>query len=464
MVIIIIIFKIILDIVSLRILYQTIMEYLAVGLLSLIFGFIVAAIILGRGRSALRREVEQGQVYIARLEGELNVCSERNKILEDNIKKIEEIQKEEREHLRGDFEEKLQSLTLLFKDKAAEILQQKSEDLARTNQNALKNVVDPLQDKMDQFRKAVEESKEKSLANTTRVEEQIKAMIAHTESIKGQAENLASALRSNNKVQGNWGELILGNILEGMGLKEGQDYELQAHLTDVDGTPLKNEDSNRKMIPDAVVFLPENRAIAVDSKVSLAAYTAYVNAESEQERSDALAAHCRSVEGHIKELSDKEYGKYLNRGKRNSLEYVVMFIPNEGAFQLFYRSFPQKWHQAFDRKIIIAGESNLFAMLKIIETTWIQVKQQKNTEDVMRLATELLDRVTKFVNTFDEVGKDFARVQNRYTEARNTLFAPGHQSILVTAKKMERKGVVPKVKLISANELDDVVVEMTKDN
>lgn len=443
--------------------YTKNMETVLFAIISLMAGLLIAVVVMQKRAKRIqeqfqRREEELLQARdnavtsLYNVEGELKVSKERVALLEQSLAYFKESRKEDLASAQKEFEEKLEKLELLFKEKATEILKEKSRDLSQLNEGNLKNVVEPLSQKMEQFRKAVEESKEKSLENTTKVEEQIKAMISHTDRIKAEAHNLATALRSNNKVQGNWGELILCNILENMGLRSGQDFVLQQTLTDEQGAPLVSEETNRKMIPDAVVFLPESRAVAIDSKVSLEAYTNYVNAEESEQKALYLQAHCKSVEAHIKELSDKEYGKYLNKGTRNSMEYVIMFIPNEGAFQLFYRMFPQKWHEAFDKKIIIAGESNLFAMLKIIETVWMQIRQQKNTEQVMALAGELLDRVAKFVDTFEKVGADFTKVMGRYEEAKNVLRGEGRQSILVTAKKMEKSGVVSKNKFLTPGE------------
>lgn len=443
--------------------YTKNMETVLFAIISLMAGLLIAVVVMQKRTKRTqeqfqRREEELLQARdnavtsLYNVEGELKVSKERVALLEQSLAYFKESRKEDLASAQKEFEEKLEKLELLFKEKATEILKEKSRDLSQLNEGNLKNVVEPLSQKMEQFRKAVEESKEKSLENTTKVEEQIKAMISHTDRIKAEAHNLATALRSNNKVQGNWGELILCNILENMGLRSGQDFVLQQTLTDEQGAPLVSEETNRKMIPDAVVFLPESRAVAIDSKVSLEAYTNYVNAEESEQKALYLQAHCKSVEAHIKELSDKEYGKYLNKGTRNSMEYVIMFIPNEGAFQLFYRMFPQKWHEAFDKKIIIAGESNLFAMLKIIETVWMQIRQQKNTEQVMALAGELLDRVAKFVDTFEKVGADFTKVMGRYEEAKNVLRGEGRQSILVTAKKMEKSGVVSKNKFLTPGE------------
>ena len=443
--------------------YTKNMETVLFAIISLMAGLLIAVVVMQKRAKRTQEQFQcrEEELLQARdnavaslynVEGELKVSKERVALLEQSLAYFKESRKEDLASAQKEFEEKLEKLELLFKEKATEILKEKSRDLSQLNEGNLKNVVEPLSQKMEQFRKAVEESKEKSLENTTKVEEQIKAMISHTDRIKAEAHNLATALRSNNKVQGNWGELILCNILENMGLRSGQDFVLQQTLTDEQGAPLVSEETNRKMIPDAVVFLPEKRAVAIDSKVSLEAYTNYVNAEESEQKALYLQAHCKSVEAHIKELSAKEYGKYLNKGTRNSMEYVIMFIPNEGAFQLFYRMFPEKWHEAFDKKIIIAGESNLFAMLKIIETVWMQIRQQKNTEQVMALAGELLDRVAKFINTFEDVGKDFTKVLNKYEEAKNVLRGEGRQSILVTAKKMEKSGVVSKNKFLTPGE------------
>ena len=443
--------------------YTKNMETVLFAIISLMAGLLIAVVVMQKRAKRTQEQFQRREEELLQardnavtslytVEGELKVSKERVALLEQSLAYFKESRKEDLASAQKEFEEKLEKLELLFKEKATEILKEKSRDLSQLNEGNLKNVVEPLSQKMEQFRKAVEESKEKSLENTTKVEEQIKAMISHTDRIKAEAHNLATALRSNNKVQGNWGELILCNILENMGLRSGQDFVLQQTLTDEQGAPLVSEETNRKMIPDAVVFLPEKRAVAIDSKVSLEAYTNYVNAEESEQKALYLQAHCKSVEAHIKELSDKEYGKYLNKGTRNSMEYVIMFIPNEGAFQLFYRMFPQKWHEAFDKKIIIAGESNLFAMLKIIETVWMQIRQQKNTEQVMALAGELLDRVAKFINTFEDVGKDFTKVLNKYEEAKNVLRGEGRQSILVTAKKMEKSGVVSKNRFLTPGE------------
>ena len=392
--------------------------------------------------SARRREATLAQK-------DLQVAQVRVEMLEKALDEQKEARKADTEAMRREYDEKFQKMVLTFKDSATAILKEKSVDLSAANSEQIKNILDPLGKKMEEFRLAVEDSKEKSLKNTASIEQQIRSMMEQTAAVGKQADNLATALRSNNKMAGNWGEVVLLNLLEGMGLREGEDYVKQETIRDVDGNAVQSEDGGRRLIPDVVLYLPENKAVVIDSKVSLEAYISYVNAADETARSMALAAHSRSVEAHVKELSAKSYSKYIRSTGRDSLDYVVMFVPNEGAFQLYYQNFRERWHQAFDSGIIIAGESNLFAMLKIIENTWVRVRQQKNTEDVIALAGELLERVIAFSNTFNQIGGAISKVSAQFEQARKDLSGP-RGSVVVTARRLEKKGIKVKGSFQSA--------------
>lgn len=380
---------------------------------------------------------------------DLQVAQVRVEMLEKALDEQKEARKADTEAMRREYDEKFQKMVLTFKDSASAILKEKSVDLSAANSEQIKNILDPLGKKMEEFRRAVEDSKEKSLKNTATLEQQIRSMMEQTAAVGRQADNLATALRSNNKAVGNWGEVVLLNLLEGMGLREGEDYVKQETIKDVDGNAVLSDDGGRRLIPDVVLYLPENKAVVIDSKVSLEGYIAYVNAADETERGIALAAHSKSVDAHVRELSAKSYSRYIRSTGRDSLDYVVMFVPNEGAFQLYYQNFREKWHEAFDRGIIIAGESNLFAMLKIIENTWVRVRQQKNTEEVMSLAGELLERVTRFANTFNEVGGVITKAAAKFEDARKALSGP-RNSVVVTARRLEKKGIQVKGSFHSA--------------
>lgn len=401
--------------------------------LSAVIGLIIGAAVVWIIQTTARRK------DAALAEADLKVAQARAEMLEKSLEEQKEARKAEAETLRREYDEKLQKMVLTFKDSAAEILKEKSRDLSAVNSEQIKNILDPLGKKMEEFRRAVEDSKEKSLKNSASIEQQIRSMMEQTMSIGKQADNLATALRSNNKTVGNWGEVILLNLLEGMGLQEGKDYVQQETIKDVDGRTVLSDENGRRLVPDVVLYLPENKAVVIDSKVSLDGYIDYSNSTDDAGRAAALASHRQSVEKHVRELSDKNYSQYIRQTGRDSLDYVVMFVPNEGAFQLYYQNFREDWHKAFDKRIIITGESNLFAMLKIIENTWVRVNQQKNTEEVMRLASELLDRVGKFANTFDDVGVVLDKATAKFEEARRVL--SGRVSVVSTAKKLEKKGV-----------------------
>ena len=401
--------------------------------LSAVIGLIIGAAVVWIIQTTARRK------DAALAEADLKVAQARAQMLENSLEEQKEARKAEAEAMRREYDEKLQKMVLTFKDSAAEILKEKSRDLSAVNSEQIKNILDPLGKKMEEFRRAVEDSKEKSLKNSASIEQQIRSMMEQTMSIGKQADNLATALRSNNKTVGNWGEVVLLNLLEGMGLGEGEDFVKQEAIKDVDGKAVLSDDGGRRLIPDIVLFLPENKAVVIDSKVSLNGYLDYCNSTDDAGRAAALASHRQSVEKHVRELSDKNYSQYIRQTGRDSLDYVVMFVPNEGAFQLYYQNFREDWHRAFDKRVIIAGESNLFAMLKIIENTWVRVNQQKNTEEVMRLASELLDRVGKFANTFDDVGAVLGKATAKFEEARRVL--SGRVSVVSTARKLEKKGV-----------------------
>ena len=321
--------------------------------LSAVIGLIIGAAVVWIIQTTARRK------DAALAEADLKVAQARAQMLENSLEEQKEARKAEAEAMRREYDEKLQKMVLTFKDSAAEILKEKSRDLSAVNSEQIKNILDPLGKKMEEFRRAVEDSKEKSLKNSASIEQQIRSMMEQTAAVGKQADNLATALRSNNKAVGNWGEVILLNLLEGMGLQEGKDYVKQETIKDVDGRTVLSDENGRRLVPDVVLYLPENKAVVIDSKVSLDGYIDYSNSTDDAGRAVALASHRRSVEAHVKELSDKNYSQYIRQTGRDSLDYVVMFVPNEGAFQLYYQNFREDWHKAFDKRIIITGESNL---------------------------------------------------------------------------------------------------------
>lgn len=415
--------------------------YILFGI-GLLFGLLLGWVIGWAGKN---RSLQKAQVQAATQAKE---CE----ILKANLA-------EEQEKARLALRDQMDALKLVFQDTATKLMEEKVQSLSATNENGIKTLLEPLQCKMEAFQKAVENTREKSVEQTASLTTQIKAMMEQTFTIGKEANNLASALKGSNKIQGNWGEVVLGTLLDGMGLQEGVHYAVQGMLRDADGRPLRHEETDSKLIPDVLLFLPDNKAVVIDAKVSLSAYVDYCNASDEATRDEALKRHVKSMEDHYKELSRKNYSKYVKETKRESLPYVVMFTPNEGAFQLFYQQNRALWHKAFENNVIIAGESNLFAMLRIIETAWIQIKQQKNLETIMETSQELLQRVSAFVNTFDDIGKCFGKTMEQYNAAQRKL--RGRQSVATTAHKLTRLGLAAKepIKALLPDQKEDDAIE-----
>ena len=317
--------------------------------LSAVIGLLIGAagvwIIQASARSKeaaqARKESQALQEQLNVAGADLKVAQARAEMLEKSLEDQKEARKAEAETMRREYDEKLQKMVLTFKESASSILKEKSGDLSAANSEQIKNILDPLGKKMEEFRRAVEDSKEKSLKNTATLEQQIRSMMEQTAAVGRQADNLATALRSNNKAVGNWGEVVLLNLLEGMGLREGEDYVKQETIRDVDGKTVLSEDGGRRLIPDVVLYLPENKAVVIDSKVSLEGYIAYVNASDETARGMALTAHGKSVDAHVKELSAKSYSRYIRSTGRDSLDYVVMFV-QRGCLPALLSEFPRE--------------------------------------------------------------------------------------------------------------------------
>lgn len=262
-----------------------------------------------------------------------------------------------------------------------------------------------------------------------------------TTEIGAEADRLAGALRNENKMQGNWGEMVLSELLSSQGLKEGIHYEVQAPLRTVDGRTVLNDESGKRMIPDVVLHYPDGKDAIIDAKVSLTAFIDFHNADTEAEREVAKERHLRSLRQHVKELARKDYAAHV-RPPRQAVNYVIMFVPNEGALQLALCSDTTLWREAFEQGVFIAGEQNLIAALRMIELAWTQVQQARNQEEVFELANQLLKRMGDFFKLFEEVGGKIEQASQAFLSAQKKLHT-GQQSIVGSANKLIRLGAKP---------------------
>lgn len=321
---------------------------------------------------------------------------------------------------------------------AQQLLERNAEKLKSENTDSIGQITQPLKEAIGEMRRELTQNRETSAANSATFQEQLRQMLESNERVGEKAANLAQALRGDNKAQGNWGEVILGNLLSCQGLREGIDYDLQTRLRDDLGQDLKNIDTGASMQPDAILHYPHEQDVIIDAKVSLKAYDDYVNAQSEEERTAALAAHVRSIRDQYQRLSKKDYSSYV-QAPRKSIDFVVMFVPNESALQLALTADSKLWYDAFDHKVLIAGELNLMAILRIIQIVWRQYQQAENQQRVFHIAEELLDRLGDFLKRYQKLGDALRNSLKAYEDAEKKVFS-GRQSVVRKGNELKALG------------------------
>jgi len=291
------------------------------------------------------------------------------------------------------------------------------------------HITQPLKDAISEMRKAISDNTKDHTEQSASLREQLRLMMESNRQIGEKAESLTNVLRRDNKVSGNMGEIILGDLLASQGLTEGIHYEVQARLRDEQGRPLKNDDTGREMQPDVILHYPQGQDVVIDSKVSLVAYQRYVNAETPEEKERALQEHIKSVRQHVTELSRKDYSKYI-KPPRESVDFVIMFVPFESSLQLALVSDPTLWRDAFERKVFITGEQNLLGILHMIHLSWVE-----NQEKVFGIAEQLLDRLGDFIQRYNKVGEQIDQVRKAFDYSTNKL-VEGRQSVVQKGREL----------------------------
>ena len=307
-------------------------------------------------------------------------------------------------------------------------------ELVRQQMGAMTGITQPLREAIDKMQKAISENQKESAAHSASFREQIQQMMQQTQQLGERAESLTNVLRRDNKVSGNMGEIILGDLLASQGLTEGIHYEVQARLRDELGRPLKNDETGREMQPDVILHYPQGQDAIVDSKVSLVAYEKYVNAQTPEEKERYLQEHIRSVRSHVNELARKDYSKYIKNG-RETVDFVIMFVPFESSLQLALANDPTLWREAFEKKVFVTGEQNLLGILHMIHIAWVQNQQAENQEKVFGLAEQLLDRLGDFVKRYNDLGEKLHKTVEAYDSANNKLVT-GRQSVAQKGREL----------------------------
>ena len=335
------------------------------------------------------------------------------------------------------------------------VLKQRQEELGAQNKEQVSKIIDPLQKSLKDMQDALDKTKEQQTEALTRLDETIKINMQKSMAIGETADRLTRALTGEVKVQGNFGELKLKQLLEDLELKEGEQFDTQETLKDKGGKGLKGDDG-KGLIPDFILHFPNNRHVVVDSKMSLTDYERYMNAEDgTPEKSEFLKAHIASVRAQVKRLAKKEYTKYLPEGY-NRLNFAIMYVPIEGALNLALLNDATLWREAYDEGVMILGPQTMYMNLRVLEMMWTQVRQLSNQQAMMDAANTVIDRVQDFGLRFMEVESSMNDTLKKMTKLKITTADSG-PSIITAARNLLKAGAKENKKKKSLTEMDDTV-------
>lgn len=384
-----------------------------------------------RSISALRDENDRLKEAKTKAEAQVDAAKER---LEELAKTKEEQHKQIKEE---------------FQNLATQILKENASEFKDMSTISIKNLVDPLTDRIKEFREKVENCYGNEAMERRSLKDEVKRLVEQNQKIGEDAVNLTHALKNDSKTQGNWGEMILGDILQSSGLKEGEQYFPQDTMRDENGNIIKSE-KERDMRPDMVVMYPGNRKIIIDSKVSLTAYVDYVNAQDKDTENKKLKEHITSIRNHIKELSEKDYSKY----KDDAPEFVMMFIPNEAAYYAALKEDSSLWDFAYQKKIVLMNQTNLITSLRLALDLWRRDAQEKNIMEIVKLGSDLYDKFASFTDNFNKIGSEIKKTQEIYDSALGQL-STGKGNLISKAEKLKGLGITPKKQLSITSDEDD---------
>ena len=335
------------------------------------------------------------------------------------------------------FDETMAKVSAQVKSATDEMLKQRQKEFAESSNSNIEQIVTPLRETIEKMKQTMRDSTLKQTELSSEMKANLENMMKHSAAAKESADELARVFKHRSKVQGDWGERVLGELLESQGLTQGVHYDIQATIRDAAGNVVRT-DTGGNLRPDVIMHIDSNREIIVDSKVSLTAFMDYVNAETEEEHQKYLKAHIESIQKHVKELSKKDYSSYI-KAPKVKMDYVIMFVPHTGALWTALNAQPDLWRKAMEMNVFITDEQTLFAALRMINLTWTHIAQTENHKKVYELANEIIDRVGMFMESYEAIGKAISNAQRAYDDGGKKL-APSGQSILNTCAKLNKLG------------------------
>jgi Uncharacterized protein conserved in bacteria len=425
---------------------MTIATAVVCAVTGLVIGFLVARVLGARKESKAREmsvELEkQVAVLQSKLEAETRKVAE---VREDAAKQLDAMKQEmERVHQLSLAEQKARfddiSKRLVAEAQIAteKMLKQRGEELSKTGNATMEQLVNPLKETIAKMEKTMNDTTLQQTAANTSLKEVLKQSIESNAATKSAADDLVRAFKHDSKLQGDWGECVLEELLESLGLQEGIHFETQATLRDAGGNVLYSEETGKTMRPDVIVHLDMKKDVIVDSKVSMTAFMDYVACDDVEQRKLLLKNHIDSLKKHVDELSKKKYTSYV-KAPRETVDFVIMFVPRSAALWTALSEEPALWRNAMEKCVYIADEQTLYAALRIVKLTWRQVQQAQNQQRVFELANELLSRVGMFVKQMNAVGDSLDKAQEAYKKGM-AKFADKGQSVLTTCYKLKQLG------------------------
>lgn len=375
------------------------------------------------------------------------------------LEQVKEGQQKQIEALREMNREQVESQMKLIREQmqttSEEILKRRQDELGERNKEQVSKIIDPLTQSLKSMREAFDKSKEQQNEALTRLDATIKVNMEKSAALGETADRLTRALTGEVKVQGNFGELKLKQLLEDLELKEGEQFDTQETLRDKAGKQAKGDDG-RGLIPDFILHFPNNRHVVVDSKMSLTDYERYMNAEDgTPEKSEYLKAHVASVRAQVKRLARKEYTKYLPEGY-NRLNFAIMYVPIEGALNLALLNDTTLWREAYDEGVMILGPQTMYMNLRVLEMMWTQVRQLKNQQAMIDAANIVVERVQDFGMRFIDVETSMNSTVEKMAKLKVSTTESG-RSIITAAKSLLKAGAKENKKKKSLDEMDSTV-------